>query len=591
MNKRRASRSARARLHGAFVPVAVTCAALAIAGQADAQTIERHEAPGLATPATPPLELPEPAPDQDTRPLGANLAAVALLTADDPLPAGLGPGLVDSHLLAPPHAAKLDRHLARFLGQPLSRALISQIETVIVDHYRRAGRPFIAVKLPPQDITDGTLRLRVVEFRLGHKSATGGSAAVDKSIVNGVRAAPGDVIDGNTLQQDLDWLNRSPFRTVTAVFAPGADTGVTNLDLQAQSSKPWQVFAGYANSGTPSDGLDRWMMGGEVADLVRPGSLVSFQVTGSDDFWFGHDEPFGDAGDPQYVSYSLVTALPLAPRQNLTVVADYLQSTTPSKAFDITSRTAEISAVYQTALSNFSPAPGDGSIGIEVRSQRNSTDFGTTQVSQTNADIVQLVLGWSDVWTDARWRQSLSLNLRGSPGGLFNGNDDTNFLSASNGRVGSSDYVYGDINYSGDFHVVGAWRYVTSVNIQLADKPLFSTEQTPIGGDPGVRLYVYDDGSFDDAAIWRNEIRTPPLTLASGPAGSTVISPYVFADTGFARDVKVDTGQAVGSVGAGSDWQFAKHLTGGLTGGWAVQSAAFTHAGAFNLLANIRFTY
>jgi hemolysin activation/secretion protein len=522
MTKRRARLSARARPRRAFLPAAATSAALAIGVQASGQAIERHEAPGLQAPATPPLEAPEPAADQDTRPLGANLTSVALLTADDPLPASVGPGRVDSHLLAPPGAAALDRRVARFLGRPLSRALISQIEAVIVDHYRRAGRPFIAVKLPPQDITDGTLRLRVVEFRLGRKSATGGSAAVDKSIVNGVRAAPGDVVDGDTLQQDLDWLNRSPFRTVTAVFAPGADTGVTNLDLQAHSSKPWQVFAGYANSGTPSDGLDRWMMGGEVADLVRPGSLVSFQVTGSDDFWFGHDKPFGDTEDPQYVSYSLVAALPLAPRQNLTVVADYLQSTTtPAKDIETTSRTAEISAVYQTALSNFIPAPGDGSIGIELRSQRNVTDFSATRVTQTEADIAQLVLGWSDAWTDPRWRQSLSLNLRGSPGGLFDGNHDTDFLSASNGRVRSSDYVYGDINYSGDFHVAGAWRYVTSVNIQLADKPLFSTEQTPIGGDPGVRLYVYDDGSFDDAAIWRNEIRTPPLTLLSGSAGST----------------------------------------------------------------------
>jgi hemolysin activation/secretion protein len=290
------------------------------------------------------------------------------------------------------------------------------MEASIVDHYRRAGRPFVAVKLPPQDITDGTLRLRVIEFRLGRKSATGASAAVDGSITSGVRVAPGDVIDGNVLQQDLDWLNHGPFRTVTAVFAPGADTGATDLDLQARTAKTWQVFAGYANSGTPSDGLDRWMLGGEIGDLVRPGSLLSFQLTSSDDFWYGHGAPFGSAGEPQYVSYSLVAALPLAPRQDFTVVADYLQSTAPSKAFEITTRTAEISGVYRTALSNFAPAPGDASIGIELRNQRNDTGFGATTVSRTHADVAQLVFGWSDAWTAPTWRQTLSLNLRYSPG-------------------------------------------------------------------------------------------------------------------------------------------------------------------------------
>jgi len=588
MNDGRAIRPARCR---ALVPAVAACAALAFGAHAVAQTIERHEAPGLQAPAPAPVAPPEPAADQDTRPLGVNLAAMALLTADDPLPTSVGPGRVDSHLLAPPNAAALDRRLRGFLGKPLSRALISQIEDVIVGHYRRAGRPFVAVKLPPQDITDGTLRLRVVEFRLGRKSATGASAAADRSIVDGVRAKSGRPIDGNELSQDIDWLNHSPFRTITAVFAPGADTGVTDLELQAQSTKPWQVFAGYSNSGTPSDGLDRWMLGGEVGDLITPGSLVSFELTASDDYWMGHDTPFGSASNPQYVSYSLVTALPLAPRQDLTVTADYLVSNTPSKQFEITSQTAEISGVYRTALSNFVAAPGDGSIGVEVRNQRNITNFGGAKVAQTNADVAQLVFGWTDAWTDPGWRQSLSLNLRYSPGGLFGGNDDSNFLSASGDRVASADDVYGDIAYSGDFHIVGAWRYVTSVNAQLADRALFSTEQTPIGGDPGVRLYVYDDGSFDDGVVWRNELRTPTLPVRTGPALSAVFSPYVFADTGYAWDLTGVQHTTASSVGAGSDWRIDNHITGGVTAGVSLQRAAYTHPDAFNLLANIRFTY
>jgi hemolysin activation/secretion protein len=545
----------------------------------------------LQTPATPPIAPPEPAPEQDTRPLGANLSAVSLLTADDPLPASVGAGRVDTHLLAPPNHAALDRRLARFIGRPLSRALISEIEAVIVDHYRRAGRPFVAVKLPPQDITDGTLRLRVVEFRLGRKTATGASAAVDRAVLRDVRAAPGEPVDGTKLQQDLDWLNQSPFRTVTTVFSPGADTGLTDLDLQVRSSKPWQVFAGYSNSGTPSDGLDRWMLGGEVGDLVTPGSLVSYELTASDDFWFGHRTLFGSASDPQYVSHSLVVALPLAPRQDLTVVADYLQSTNPSQDFVVTSRTAEVSMVYRTALSNFIPAPGDGSVGVEFRGQQTTSDFGGAEAERTNAAVAQLVLGWSDTWTTERWRQSLSLNLRVSPGGLWGGNHDADFLAASSGRVDKANYVYSDLDYSSDLRIVGAWRYVTSLNVQIADQALLSTEQMALGGDPGVRLYVYDDRSFDNGVIWRNEIRTPPLPLWSGPAGSTVLSPYFFADTGDGHDLKPDADQLAGSFGAGSDFRIGNHLTGGFVGGWALQSAAYTHAGDFNLLANLRFTY
>jgi len=567
------------------------CAAWALGAQASAQTLERHQAPGLQTPVTPPVSPPEPPADKDTRPLGPSLAAIVLLRADDPLAADARRGRIDSHLLAPPNAQALDRRLASFIGRPLSRALISHLEAAIVGHYRRAGRPFVAVKLPPQDITDAVLQLRVIEFRLGRKSASGASAAIDKSVVDGVRVEPGETIDAPTLQQDLDWLNHSPFRSVSAIFAPGDSTGATDLDLQVKSERPWQVFAGYANSGTPSDGLDRWILGGEVGDLVTPGSLLSFQMTTSDDFWDVSGAPFGDAANPQYVSYSLATALPLAPRQDLTVNADYIDSTTTSAAFQIRSHTEEVSAIYRTALSNVAQIPGDASFGIEVRGQQNDTYFGQARVAQTGADVAQLVLGWSDAWSDSRTRQSFSLNLRYSPGGLLSGNDNRDFLATSNGRAGDANYVYADLDYSGDYRIVDGWRYVTTLHAQFADQPLISTEQMSIGGDPGVRVYVYDDRSFDSGAVWRNELRTPLLPLLTGSSLATVASPYLFADAGYGQDLGDGLRQWAESAGAGSDWRIGKHLSGGLAGGWALEKAAYTHAGGFQLLANVRFTY
>jgi hemolysin activation/secretion protein len=283
--------------------------------------------------------------------------------------------------------------------------------------------------------------------------------------------------------------------------------------------------------------------------------------------------------------------LPLAPRQDLTVTADYIDSTTMSAAFQIRSRTTEVSAVYRTALSNVVQLPGDASIGIEVRGQQNETEFGSTQVAQTSADVAQLLVGWSDAWSDSRWHQSLSLTGRFSPGGLWGGNSDSDFLAVSNGRVGDADYAYADLDYSGDFRIAGSWRYVTTVHAQLADRPLLSTEQMPIGGDPGVRVYVYDDQSFDNGAVWRNELRTPLLPLWTGSSFATVASPYLFTDAGYGEDRGNYVGQWAASAGAGSDWRIAQHLSGGVSGGRALENAAFTHAGGFRLLANVRFTY
>ena len=574
------------------VSTAAIAAILGFAHPALGQVVERHEAPGLQQAPAPPVATPEPPANQDTTPLGANLTSVVLLKADAPAAGSASEAAAQMPLPDAPNRAALDRKLARFDGQPLSRALIARIEAVVVDHYRQAGRPFVAVKLPPQDATQGVLRLVVVEFRLGRKTAQSASPAVDRSIEAGVRASAGDRIDAPELQQDLDWLNHSPFRSVTAVFSPGQDLGVTNLDLQARAGKPWQAFVGYDNSGTPSSGLDRWSLGAEIGDLITPGSLISYQLTTSDDYWVNDTGPFGN-GEPQYVSHSLIVGLPLAPRQDFTLVTDYIDSTTSPQAFKVRSQTEEISGVYRTALSNFSPLPGDLSLGVEAHGQQTSTYFaGAEQVGHAVV-VEQALVGWSDAWSSLAATQTLSVTAHISPGGLGIRNTNADVGAFSSERVVHADYAYADIDYRGDFRIAGEWRYVLALSGQVADHALVDTEQMAVGGSGGVRGYVYDDGAFDTGIIARNELRAPAEVLNTGPIGGLLL-PYAYFDAGYAGDrgdQGPDTYQYASGAGLGADWRLGPHFTGGLSGGWALNRAIYTPAGTFKLLANARLTF
>jgi hemolysin activation/secretion protein len=567
----------------------ILLALIAGGGQAGAQTIERHQAPGLQAPATAPIAPAEPPANLDDRPLGISLVAIVLLKVDDPIPSDAHG--VDSQRIRIPDQAKLDRRLAVYIGKPLSRSLLAQVTATIVEHYRRAGQPFVTVDAPPQEITRGVLALHVVAFRLGRRTASGGSVRADRAVENAIRLKSGDHIEAARLQQDLDWLNHSPFHSVTAVFAPGASPGDTDLSLQIQNAKPWQVYAGYANDGAPSSGLDRWSLGGMVGDLILPGSLVSYALTTSDDFWDQGGRVLGGMANPQYVSNSLVVAVPLAPRQDFNLVADAIDSTTVSKAFQTRSHTEEVSGVYRTALSNVAPLPGDASLGLEARHQQSATYFGDVKVVQHDVAIGQIVIGWADSWVGAAGQQSLSITGHISPGGLTAGNRDSDFAAFTNGRMTRSEYAYADLDYSGDFKLPEAWRYVTGLKIQLADQPLADTEQLAIGGESNVRAYVYDDASFDSGAIWRNELRAPLAPLWQGPMAA-VASPFLYFDAGYAANLG-DGGarQFASGAGAGFDWRAGAHLTGGLTGGWALQHAAYTPAGAFKLLASARLTF
>jgi len=146
----------RSGLRGAL-NTAAALGALGLSGPALGQVVERHEAPGLQQAPAAPVAAPEPPANEDATPLGANLASVNLLRAEAPAPGFASEAVAQTPLSDAPNQATLDRKLARFAGQPLSRALIARIEAVVVDHYRQAGRPFVAVKLPPQDLTQGVL--------------------------------------------------------------------------------------------------------------------------------------------------------------------------------------------------------------------------------------------------------------------------------------------------------------------------------------------------------------------------------------------------------------------------------------------------
>jgi hemolysin activation/secretion protein len=583
------------------------------------QAFERHDAQGLREPnskITPPPPVPEA---EDSTPLGADLAAVVLIGADDPATTGAGyKGLYLDRIPGLPRPKALDRTLARFLHRPISRKLISEIQAAVVKHYRAAGLPFLSVTPPPQDITDGVLRLRVVEFHLGKKTAKGAKLSGDAYVVAQVRTEPGDRLHAERIEEDLNWLNHSPFRNVTTVFSPGDTVGATNMRIDVQDSKRWQVYGGYADTGSPASGKDRWLLGGEVGDLLIHDSLLSYAFTGSSDVFTGHNGRYGEAADPRYLSHSLIFSAPLAPRQDFTLLANYVESASTNVPFSFKTRTEELDATYRTALSNFTPLIGDLSLGVESKGQQRTTYFGPLIGGQlafkSRVDIGQFLVGWSDVWNGQIARQTFSTTLRYSPGNLGGANQSLDFANFTNNRALHAPYVYDDADYSADVRLPHGLRYLTTVHVQVSTRALLSTEQIALGGDGGVRAFTLDDGAFDTGVVWRNELRARSHTLFGGvnSAITDQVTPYAFLDgaQGHQLGQQVCGGIVINSTpyvtvcrpherlvgaGLGLDYRLGAHFTASLTGAWALEGVGqptqngydeSTRAGHFKLFAH-----
>lgn len=255
--------------------------AVAPDGIAQAQLVERNlppEPPRRASAIK--IDTSDLLRSDDATPLGVNVRAIVLLGADASVKQVSGIAGIDVSQISGIDADALRGQLAPFVDRPLSRKLIAEVQAVVAAAYREAGRPFVSVTLPPQEVSAGVLQLRVILFKVAGIKVSG--APRESYPPSRIRLVPGQEIDARKLETDLDWANRNPFRQVEAVFGPGQDLGLTDVNIQVTDRKPWQVYAGYANSGTILTDRNRYYVGASGAPSAD--IFASYQLTGSGNF-------------------------------------------------------------------------------------------------------------------------------------------------------------------------------------------------------------------------------------------------------------------------------------------------------------------
>jgi hemolysin activation/secretion protein len=568
-----------------------------LASAAHAQVVERNLAPEAPRAPSAIRGTPDLFRSDDTTPLGANLRAILLIGAKASLSKRVDAGGLNLGAVDPVFESAIRARLAPFVGQPLTRKLISDIQASIAEIYRDAGRPFVSVTIPPQEVTSGILNLRVFEFRLGSVAITGADPEQERYILGRVRLTAGEPIDARRLETDLDWLNRSnPAYRVEAVFGPGRDLAITNLTLQVTTARPIQAFAGYSNTGTRGTDRDRWFVGATGSPML--GVLASYQATGSKDYWVNDGKVVSIPDSARYVSHAGRIELPLWARTSFEMTGDYVQTNERSDAlFRTRTRTTELSGLYRTSLSNFSPAlTGDWLAGAEIKRQHRVTFFAEQDVAHGAADVFQLVTGWAERWADRYGTNTLDMRLKHNPGNVMPLNTAADWNSFTNGRVNDIHTTLVTANFSRVMPLGSGFVWSAEAIGLYANKPLPDTERIAIGGAQTVRGYVTEDGAADQAAILRDTIYLPSFSIAQlfGAQTSSFTDqnvPFAFVDVGWGRDMDAARDQTLASIGAGIDQQIGPWFRSSLAVAYALRDGTDTQAGAWRLHARAVVSY
>ncbi|MBS7350586.1 MAG: ShlB/FhaC/HecB family hemolysin secretion/activation protein, partial [Comamonas sp.] len=182
-------------------------------------------------------------------------------------------------------AEALDTLIAPLIGQALTLAELEHTAQRIAEHYRQNGW-FARVYLPQQDVTEGRIRIQVLEGRFGGSSVqqTGSraNAAYVQSLIT-ARLSSGAPLSSADLERGLLLANDLPGIAATGVLQAGANTSETALAIQVRDTAFITGDAGLNNYGIPSTGRLQASGGLAVNNWSGQGDQFSLRLLAAQD--------------------------------------------------------------------------------------------------------------------------------------------------------------------------------------------------------------------------------------------------------------------------------------------------------------------
>ncbi|MBN8460114.1 MAG: ShlB/FhaC/HecB family hemolysin secretion/activation protein [Verrucomicrobia bacterium] len=412
----------------------------------------------------------------------------------------------------------------------------------------------------------------------------------------------GRIVDTEEIKAQITGMNRSPwvrlnrpvdhpFRDVTVNFSqPGPNIlGQTNLVFEVDDKRPLKFFAGVDNSLTEITGENRFFlgaawydafllgrnhqMGAQVFSALEPDELLGFSMN--------YQIPWQDAKFDQFtelfVSYAASTAevtlggVPTDTVGGSLIVGarHYLELPELLGASDLTKplldkRPKQWAKPTREALGYHHEVGA----GFDFKSSDNDLEFGGSTVSESPADIVQLVLEYNARQTDPTGETNLSAQLFFSPGDVTDDNTDEAFSPLRANAEASYVYTRVRLEREQDLPFAGMMARA-AITGQYASSNLLASEQMGLGGFSSVRGYPERALRGDLGWIINLELHSPEFHPARDWFGFTrndMLKFIAFVDYAHGESVDenpadpLDDAADLMSVGLGIRYEFEDSL-------------------------------
>ena len=382
--------------------------------------------------------------------------------------------------------------LKPYAGRQLTVTQIKEAANAVTLLYQAIGRVAQAT-LPPQNVTDGIIEIKMIEGRMGDviiERLESSPGKLKSDIIQNFLYAnnpKGDLLSIPGLERSLSLLNELPGTMVEGQLSEGGEPGTSNITINSAESRLFSGRVDAANYGSPSTGAAQAIASLNLNNLAGIGDLLSLDAIGSQGSIYGqlkYGIPVGYQGWKVSVGAS-----------NLNYKT--LTSYSPT----ISEGNAQVYGLYSTyALSRSSSAQSNFTLNYENKNYVNKTNY----IEVSNYQLNNISAGFNGY--EVKFDSSVSWGITATVGNLT----IANTTQANNDLNGAATAgTFGKLSFNGAYSQelpIERTSAQISAYGQVANKNLNSAEQFYLGGPYGIRAYPVAQGPGSQGAIASVEV-------------------------------------------------------------------------------------
>ncbi|KGM40353.1 hypothetical protein JY96_10775 [Aquabacterium sp. NJ1] len=390
-----------------------------------------------------------------------------------------------------------------YVGKTLGEADLSALIGALRKRYEDAGLGLASIGFPTQDVSQGVLKVEVVEPRLARIQVPLGpdaplSEARVRGLLNTFCLGSGRLLNTQSLERVMFALNDSPGVQAKATLSPSGDEGAYNLAIQVTPRRSWDASLAVDNQGVTYAG--RWRVTGLLRfnNPLKIGDNIDLQTIQSS----GGGVKVGRIAYELPVGYTPARLSVAYAQVNYALRGEFAYLNPYGEA-DV----AEVNLSYPLVRARNRTVMAR--LGYDEKYMRDHLTLDPLGDQVYSKHVRSAVAG-------------LNMESRdGFMGGGFNG-ASAQFhwgrLRLNSVEDQQNDADLGDLGHAGAFGKVelqysrlqALARKVSlyaSVSQQLASRNLDPAEKMSLGGPRGVRAYPGSEGASDEATLFTSELR------------------------------------------------------------------------------------